>query len=230
MISLTFTVLSCDGKNLKFECLSDKQPSTKALLILPEIWGVNLHIQEIAEQYLELGFDVFLPDIYWRQQENVNLSYDEKDTTKARRLYDNLDLLQTSQDIDKVIDFIFKLNKNYQLAVLGFCMGGTLTYQLKHPRISAIIAYYGSQIHNLLNAISQIEKPILFHLAENDHLITKAEIASIEELSSSKPNLKIYCYSNTRHGFNCPYRSNYSLEASEIAFKISRFFLIENMV
>lgn len=230
MISLTFTVLSCAGKNLKLECLSDKQPSTKALLILPEIWGVNLHIQEIAEQYLELGFDVFLPDIYWRQQENVNLSYDEKDTARARSLYGNLDLLQTSQDIDNVIDFIFKLNKNYKLAVLGFCLGGTLTYQLKHPRISGVIAYYGSQISKLLSAIQEIDKPILFHLAENDHLISKAEIDSLEDLSLTKPNLKIYRYSNTRHGFNCPYRSNYSLEAAEIAFKISRFFLIENMV
>lgn len=230
MISLTFSVLSCAEKKLKVECLSDKQPSTKALLILPEIWGINLHIQEIAEQYLELGFDVFLPDIYWRQQEDVNLNYDESDTDIARKLYTNLDLLQTSQDIDQVIDFIFKLNKNYKLAVLGFCLGGTLTYQLKHPKISAVIAYYGSQISKLLPAIQELEKPILFHLAENDHLITKAEIESIEDLSSSKPNVKIYCYSNTRHGFNCPYRSNYSLEASEIAFKISRFFLIENMV
>lgn len=230
MISLTFTVLSCAEKKLKVECLSDKQPSTKALLILPEIWGVNLHIQEIAEQYLALGFDVFLPDIYWRQQEDVNLNYDESDTVIARKLYANLDLQQTSQDIDQVIDFIFKLNKNYKLAVLGFCMGGTLTYQLQHPKISAVIAYYGSQISKLLPAIQEIEKPILFHLAENDHLITKEEIASLDDLASSKANFQIYRYPNTGHGFNCPYRSHYSLQASEIAFKISRFFLIENMV
>lgn len=229
MISVTHTVISYAEKRLKVEHLSSKYPTTKALLILPEIWGINLHIKEISEQYLKLGFDIFLPDIYWRQQQDVNLNYDEKDTAIARELYANLDLLQSSQDIDHVIDYIFNLNMNYKLAVLGFCMGGTLSYQITHPKISALIAYYGSQINHLFNAIKRIEKPILFHLAENDHLITKQEVLSLQTLASTKPNFLVYLYPNTKHGFNCPYRSNFSLEAAEITFNRSHFFLIKNM-
>lgn len=229
MISQTFTVLTFGKHRLKITHLSLNKPTTKALLILPEIWGINSHIKEIAEQYLKLGFDVFLPDIYWRQQENVHLGYDEHDTIIARKLYENLNLLQSSQDIDQIIEFIIKFNNNYQIAVLGFCMGGTLTYQITHPKVSAFIVYYGSQIKNLLHAIKKIEKPILFHLAENDHLITKQEILSLERLASYKPNFLIYLYPNTGHGFNCPYRFNFSLEAAEIAFNRSQFFLTENL-
>lgn len=229
MIIQTHTILILGNRRLKVKYFSLKKPTKQALLILHEIWGTNSHIQEIAEQYLKLGFDVFLPDIYWRQQENVNLTYNERDTNFARKLYENLDLLQASQDIDQIIEYIFKLNTSYKIAILGFCMGGTLIYQITHPKVSAFIAYYGSQINNLFDAIKKIEKPILFHLAENDHLITKQEVSSLKRLASKKPNFYIYLYPNTEHGFNCPYRSNFSLDDADIAFDRSQLFLIENM-
>ncbi|ATZ63146.1 dienelactone hydrolase family protein [Acinetobacter bereziniae] len=229
MIIQTYTVLNHGQHQLKIKRLSLKETTQQALLILPEIWGINLYILKIAEHYLKLGFDIFLPDIYWRQQENVALGYDEIDTNLARKLYENLDLLQSSQDIDQIIEFIFNLKNSYKLAILGFCMGGTLTYQINHPKVSALITYYGSQISNLFDAIKKIEKPILFHLAENDHLINHQEIASLIKLSFKKTNFHIFTYPNTGHGFDCAYRANFSLEASELALNRSKSFLIQNM-
>ncbi|MDC5467535.1 dienelactone hydrolase family protein [Acinetobacter baumannii] len=215
------------------KCLTLKRLSLgetqSGILLLPEIWGLNKHIYEVAEQYLVLGYEVFIPDIYWRQQQNVCLDYDEESTKIARKLYANLDFNLTAEDLNQVIDFIFKLDKNYKLGVLGFCMGGTLTYLLHHKKIAAIVSYYGSKVRECLKQIEIINCPALFHLADNDHLITLNEIQELELLSLKNNKFKIYRYPLAGHGFNCPYRPNFSAAQARLAFERSSNFFIQHL-
>ena len=36
------------------------------IVLIQEIWGVNQHIRDVADQYAMDGFTVFAPDVFWR--------------------------------------------------------------------------------------------------------------------------------------------------------------------
>ncbi|WP_171253497.1 dienelactone hydrolase family protein, partial [Acinetobacter pittii] len=79
------------------------------------------------------------------------------------------------------------------------CMGGTLTYLLHHKKIAAIVSYYGSKVREYLKQIELINCPTLFHVADNDHLITLHEIQELELLSLKNNKFKIYRYPLAGH-------------------------------
>ena len=48
--------------------------SGPGIVLFQEIFGVNAHIQGVAEQYAQDGFTVLAPDLFWRQQKRVELA------------------------------------------------------------------------------------------------------------------------------------------------------------
>lgn len=199
--------------------------SDQVLFLLSEIWGINQHILEIAEQYVNLGFHVLIPNVFFRQKETVCLDYDEQDTQTAYHLYQQLDLVQAATDLDQIMDQSLKMIGKTQIHILGFCMGGTLCYLLKNAQIKTRIAYYGSKIGQYLEQIQSIQQPTIIHLALNDHLIGLEEIDHLKKAVQSSKNIQIFCYDKVGHGFNCPYRVNYNKAASELAYQTNLLFL-----
>jgi len=57
--------------------------SGPGLLLWQEIFGVNEHIQAVAEQYALAGFVVLAPDAFWRQAPRVELGYVGADRERA---------------------------------------------------------------------------------------------------------------------------------------------------
>ena len=58
------------------------QPASKAkgaVVVLQEIFGVNAHIQEVADGYAQAGYVAVAPATFDRQQRGVNLGYKPED-------------------------------------------------------------------------------------------------------------------------------------------------------
>ena len=53
------------------------------LLVIQEIFGVNDHIKNVCDQYALDGFVAVAPDVFWRQDPRVELSYDSVGLQKA---------------------------------------------------------------------------------------------------------------------------------------------------
>ena len=53
------------------------------IILIQEIWGVNQHIRDVADQYAMDGFTVLAPDVFFRQQPRVDLGYNDVDNPKA---------------------------------------------------------------------------------------------------------------------------------------------------
>ncbi len=66
--------------------------SGPGIVLLQEIFGVNQDMRTIAEWYAARGFVVVCPDLFWRQERNVELT-DQSDAEwqKAFALYQGLD-------------------------------------------------------------------------------------------------------------------------------------------
>jgi carboxymethylenebutenolidase len=61
------------------------------IVMLQEIFGVNDAMKDKAREFAEHGFVVLVPDLFWRQEPNVDLGYDEASRTKGFKLFQGFD-------------------------------------------------------------------------------------------------------------------------------------------
>src|SRR5260370_30559826 len=87
-------------------------PATRkgpGILLCQEIFGINDHIREIADQYAEEGYFVLAPDLFHRLEPNVELGYGEEDFKKAFGLYQRFDEDKAANDIKSAVGMTSKL-------------------------------------------------------------------------------------------------------------------------
>ncbi len=189
------------------------------LIVIQEIWGVNAHIRAVAEQYALDGYVVLAPDVFWRQEPGVDLSYDEAGTKKA------FSLMQGLNGADAVADLVAcaqtlrsRSEVTGKVGVLGYCMGGRLAYQLAASgAVDAAVCYYGGGIQNHLGLASAIQVPILFHYAELDSHIPETAVAAVQAAFDGRSNAQVHVYEGAEHGFNCWGRPMYQQRTAALA-------------
>ncbi len=189
------------------------------ILLIQEIFGVNAHIQGVADQYAMDGYVVLAPDLFWRQEPRVNLGYDGPDFNKGLELMAGLHLEDTLADLAQAASTLRQRPEvSAPVASLGYCMGGKLSY-LAATRgiVDAAICYYGAGIDGLLQHAPAIHCPMLFHFAEQDAYISATAIRAVADTFAQQPNAWIQTYPHVNHGFNCWARGAYNQPAAALA-------------
>lgn len=201
------------------------------LVLVQEIWGVNEHIRDIAEQYALDGFVVLAPDVFWRQQARTNLDYNEADTDTALALMKGTDLAQAGEDVVTAIEHLRGLPQvSDKVGVLGFCMGGQLAYRAAASgKVDAAVSYYGGGIQNNLELAGQISQPMLFHYAKLDEHILASAVAQVRDAFDGHENTRFYEYQGVDHGFNCWGRPAYHQGAAALARGRTLIFLAQHL-
>ncbi|MEY4138866.1 MAG: hypothetical protein RLZZ371_1048 [Pseudomonadota bacterium] len=219
MNSSIVSIPSHDGK--KFDAYLSLPPKGRGpgLVIIQEIWGVNDHIKAVADQYAMDGYVVLAPDVFWRQEANVNLKYDEADTKKAYQLMTNLDESNAVADLASTVQALrAQPELSGKVGSIGFCMGGRLSYQLAaRGAVDAAVCYYGGGIQNHLDKAPSVKGPILFHYAGLDAHIPATAVAAVQKAFEGRSNAQFQIYPDADHGFNCWGRPMYQQRAAALA-------------
>src|SRR5579862_326836 len=82
---------SRDGKAFRGYLAVPAGRKGPGILLCQEIFGVNDHIREIADQYAEEGYFVLAPDLFHRLEPDVELGYGEEDMKRAVGFYRRFD-------------------------------------------------------------------------------------------------------------------------------------------
>src|SRR5271167_1630473 len=69
------------------------------LIVIQEIFGVNPHIQSVADGYAKDGFFVVAPEIFDRVEKHVLLDYEGYSWKKGFEIMGKLDLPTTVEDV-----------------------------------------------------------------------------------------------------------------------------------
>lgn len=219
MNSSTISITSHDGQ--PFDAYLSLPPTGRGpgLVIIQEIWGVNEHIKAVADQYAMDGYVVLAPDVFWRQEANVNLKYTEPDTQKAFQLMTNLDEAHAVADLVSTANALRALAEvTGKVGSIGFCMGGRLSYQLAASgAVDAAVCYYGGGIQNHLDRAPAVKCPILFHYAALDGYIPATAVADVKKAFAGRANAQFHVYEGVDHGFNCWGRPMYQQRAAALA-------------
>jgi carboxymethylenebutenolidase len=189
------------------------------LVLIQEIWGVNDHIRAVADQYALDGYVVLAPDVFWRQQANVNLQYTEADTQLAYQYNQNLDGPNAVADLmDAAKALRARPELTGQVGSIGYCMGGRLSFQLAASgAVDAAVCYYGGGIQNQLALAPTVQVPVLFHFAEEDTLIPASAVADVQAAFAGRSNAQFHVYPGVGHGFNCWGRPLFQQRAAALA-------------
>ncbi|CAM2340300.1 dienelactone hydrolase family protein [Burkholderia vietnamiensis] len=208
-----------------------KRGTGPAVVIIQEIFGVNAHIRAVADQYAADGFVALAPDVFWRTQPRVELTYDGADRDKGIELMKKTDIGLAVADIGAAADALrARADVAGKVAAIGYCFGGQLAYRAAAAgTVDAAVAYYGGGIQNALDLADKVTQPILFHYAENDHAIPLDAVEQVRGAFAGRGNASFHVYPDASHGFNCPDRASYHQRASALAHGRTLTFLAEQL-
>jgi carboxymethylenebutenolidase len=170
------------------------------LVVVQEIFGVNVHIRGVAERYAAEGYLAIAPCLFDRVERGVELGYGEAGVARGRELAAALGFDPALRDIAAAANWAAKAGP---VSVLGYCWGGTLALlactRLKLPAVS----YYGGRSVPFLH--ERPGAPLLMHFGERDPIIPPAHVALTRV---ALPQAEIHVWP-AGHGFNCEERADY---------------------
>jgi carboxymethylenebutenolidase len=200
------------------------------IVLLQEIFGVNEHIRNVADQYAADGYVVLAPDVFWRKAPRVELGYEGDDRQKAIELMQQTDVAQTTADVGAAAKALRALPECVgPVAVIGYCYGGRLAYlAATEGSVDAAVAYYGGGIQTQLDLADRVKVPMLFHYGEKDHGIPMTAVEAVKERFHGR-DAAIYVYPDADHGFNCTMRASYHPHSAALAHGRTLTFLGEKL-
>jgi carboxymethylenebutenolidase len=204
--------------------------SGPGIVLFQEIFGVNSHIQGVAEQYAQDGFVVLAPDIFWRQQKRVELGYEGAERDRAIEMMKACKPDELQADIRSSVAALRARGEvQGKVGAIGYCMGGRMAYfAAAITDVDAAVAYYGGGIHDNLQVAPQVQCPIQFHYASEDAAIPLAAVDKVREAMAGK-DAEVHIYDGATHGFNCWDRASYNPKAASVAHGRSLVFFGEKL-
>jgi carboxymethylenebutenolidase len=166
----------------------------KGVIVIQEWWGLNDHIQDVAERFARAGFTALAPDLY---HGTVTKSPDE-----AGKLLMALSIGQAEKDLRGAVAHLRGLTGK-PVGVVGFCMGGALSLFAACANgkdIGACVIYYGGHPKVEFD-FDRLTAPVLGHWAERDDF-ANPNAAKIEAaLKQRGKSYEGHRYPGTQHAF-----------------------------
>ena len=169
-----------------------KAPS---VVLIQEWWGINDHIRDLEARLAKEGFLVLAPDLYHGRV--------TKDAGEAGKWMNELDSLQAVKEIAGAVAYLKEHARgNGKVAVMGFCMGGALSFASAcHVEgLSAVAAFYGVPPAEKVD-YAKVTAPIIAHFAKKDEWATVAKAEEIKkQLDARKHPMELHTY-DADHAF-----------------------------
>jgi len=192
------------------------QNSEAVIIVVHEIYGVNLHIEEVCKSLFKAGYDVICPDLLGQAEA---FEYSQEDEA-YRSFISNIGFSKASDIMTKLV---VEVKGNYQkVFIVGFSVGATIAWLCSDKEsVSGVVGYYGSRIRDFLDVVPLCPTILFFPQEEQSF--------DVDKLISSLEEKKIPAYKfNSYHGFSNPYSTNYHSESSKNAYNTMIDFLMNH--
>jgi carboxymethylenebutenolidase len=173
-----FTLTSSDSFKLGAYRADPVGASKGGIVVIQEIFGVNHHIRAVCDKLAGEGYAALAPAVFDRQQPNFESGYTPDEIANARKFVANPDWGAMLKDVQASID---ELKKDGPVAIMGFCMGGSISFlsACKLNGLSAAVCYYGGNIAKSADEKPKI--PVQMHFGEKDASIPMSDVDIIKQ-------------------------------------------------
>jgi carboxymethylenebutenolidase len=198
--------------------------SKGGVVVIQEIFGVNHHIRAVCDRLAGEGYAALAPALFDRQVKDFESGYSPDEIAEARKFVANPDWSAMLRDSQAAID---NLKDGARLGIMGFCMGGTVSFlaACRLAGLNAAVCYYGGQIARFADEKPKV--PTLMHFGEKDASIPVSDVEKIKEKRGQ--DCEIYVYPEAQHGFHCDERGSYHERSAKLAWQRTLSFLQKNL-
>jgi carboxymethylenebutenolidase len=184
-----------------------KSGSGPGVLVIQEWWGLDPGIKEMTDRLAAAGFVALAPDLYHGQL----AGHDEMD--KAAHLMQTMPADRAGRDMSGAIDYLASHPNvtTKQIGVVGFCMGGMLSFIIaahRPDKVGAVVPFYGFPQAPYEPDWTKIAAPISGHMAEHDdHFSADGARALETKLRGLGKNVTLKVHPGTGHAFMGPHNA-----------------------
>lgn len=198
------------------------------VVLIQEWWGIEPHVLELAHKLAAAGFAVFVPDHYHGR---VVTEPDEAGK-EMMMLFENMQ--RAIKEIGASIDYLQSLEnvEPKKVGVVGFCMGGLLTFKAAETygdRIGAAVPVYGVNYQPTVDDAAKVTAPVLAIYGGEDPFVPREQIDQIERVyRQAGKDIRVSIYP-AGHAFINPDHGNLHPESAEKAWNEIVTFLREKL-
>ena len=184
------------------------------VVVIPEIWGLVPHIEEVTRRFALEGFLAISPDPL------SPLGGTPNDVDKARTMMRELDDQETTKNYVAAVKYLKTHPQSTgKVGVTGFCWGGGVTNQVavNSPDVQAAVPFYGRQPAS--EEVPKIKASLLAHYAGLDERINAGIPAFEAALKEASVEHEMFVYEGAGHGFFNDTGSRYHEAAAKLAWE-----------
>lgn len=219
---------AADGHEFRAFTSTPASPeAAPVLVLLHEIFGINKYMRTMAAEFAAAGYVAVVPDLFARQEKDVELAYTGPEFDHAIELRDGLNFAAVLSDIAAAVEWGRHGGTGTgDVGTLGYCLGGGLSFlTAAELKLDCAVSYYGVGVQDRIAVAPRIDCPILFHFAENDHYCPPAARHLIEAAFSDEQTAEFHLYPGTGHAFATYERNSFDSAAKELAWQRTLRFL-----
>lgn len=201
-----------------------------AIIVIPEIFGVNAGIRLKADKWAAAGYLAVAPDIFWRFAPGVELNPDvEAELQEAFGYFQQYDPAAGVYDIESAIKWL-RGEGVAKVGCVGYCLGGRLAYMAAaRTDIDVSVGYYGVMIDTMLDEAHHIARPLMLHIPTADHFVRPKAQAAIHAGLDEHPRVTLHDYPGLDHGFAAEMGDRRDAAGAQLADSRTRAFLAEHL-
>lgn len=208
------------------------------VLLVHDVWGLDDHIKDVAERFVNDGYIVLAPDLI--SQTDIAKKIDHANLVeKQEKLREAMAPLSSSEfgketiaKLKACLDYLENdEHTSLNFFAVGFGFGGTCTYALaiKDARPTAVVSFYGYFPQNV-EEVKNIACPILAFYGEKDTKLLEQLPQLEEKMLAYEKDFRYIVYSNTGYAFfNDKNVSTYNKDAADDAWAKTLAFLEEQL-
>jgi carboxymethylenebutenolidase len=203
------TIMARDGHEFQAWLAAAPARPRGAVLVLPEIFGINSQIRAVTDGFAAEGYTAIAPSLFDRVRRGIDLGYTSSDMQQGMGYVKQLDSDATRRDIAAAIAVV---KHSGRAAAVGYCWGGALAYlaACELPLACAVV-YYGK-------VVSYLDRkprcPVMYHYGTEDRSIP---LTDVERIRAAYPQAPVYTYEGAGHGFSNEQRDSYQPQAAALA-------------
>lgn len=181
--------------------------SGPGVVVVQEWWGLDESIKRAADRLAGYGFVALAPDLYHGEL----AGHDEMD--KAAHLMNTLPADRASRDMGAAVDHLVghEATVGESIGVVGFCMGGMLSWLLaagRPDRVKAIAPFYGFPSGDAEPDWSAMTASVRGHMAEHDDFFPPESARALEaKLRDMGKDVSVVVHAGTGHAFMAPHNA-----------------------
>jgi len=228
--NITVPALSDEGLIPAYRARPEGTPRA-AIIVIPEIFGVNEGIVSKCEDWAAEGYLALAPDLFWRFAPGSELDPDVE--TEFKQAIDNMMKFEADdgvKDIEALVKYIRAEEGVEKVGAVGFCLGGRLAYMAAtRTDVDASVGYYGVMIDQMLGESHAIANPLLLHIPTADHFVGPEAQKAMHDALDPHPRVTLYDYEGLDHGFAASGGSRRDEKGAQLADERTREFFAENL-